>query len=130
MTAVDHHALVNAFLTKYYGTSTGQALTGPMHTVTANHHLGLVTVCGKRYQISDIGMRMLVPRELYRAQGFPDTYRIDFSISGKPLGKGDQIRMCGNSVCPPIAAALVAANVEIKRLESSRKKGTALRAGL
>lgn len=114
VTAVDHHKLVKAFLTKYYGTSTGQSLSGPMHTVTSNHHFGLVTVHSERYSISDIGMRMLVPRELYRAQGFPDSYRIDFSISGKPLSKAAQIRMCGNSVCPPIAAALVAANVVIQ----------------
>lgn len=110
VTAVDHHALVSAFLTKYYGTSTGQALNAPMHTVTSNHHFGLVTMKSQRYRISDIGMRMLAPRELYRAQGFPDTYRIDFTTNGKPLTKGDQIRMCGNSVCPPIAAALVSAN--------------------
>ena len=106
VTAVDHHALVNAFLTKYYGTSTGQALPTPMHTVTSNHHLGLVTVRGEKYSVSDVGMRMLAPRELYRAQGFPDSYRIEFTINNKPLTKGDQIRMCGNSVCPPIAAAL------------------------
>lgn len=111
VTAVDHHALVSAFLTKYYGTSTGQTLPEPMHTVTANHHLGLVAVRGERYRIADIGMRMLIPRELFRAQGFPNSYRIDIGMGGKMLTKTAQVRMAGNSVCPPIAAALVRANV-------------------
>lgn len=55
-------------------------------------------------------MRMLAPRELYRAQGFPDEYRIDVLHQGKPLTKTAQVRMCGNSVCPPLAAAVVVAN--------------------
>ena len=55
-------------------------------------------------------MRMLTPRELYRAQGFPDSYRIDVLYKGKPLSKGAQVRMCGNSVCPPIAEAIIRAN--------------------
>jgi DNA (cytosine-5)-methyltransferase 1 len=70
-----------------------------------------VTVDGHEYVIADIGMRMLQPRELYRAQGFPDDYRIDVEFNGKPLTKTAQVRMCGNSVCPPLAAAIVAANV-------------------
>lgn len=103
---------VRAFLTKYYGTrAVGAELGAPMHTVTTNDRFGLVTVAGDDYVIGDIGMRMLVPRELYRAQGFPDTYRIDFSISGKPLSKTAQVRMCGNSVSPYMAAAIVGANV-------------------
>lgn len=118
VTAVDHHALVSAFLTKYYGTSTGQALDEPTHTVTANHHLGLVAVRGERYRIADIGMRMLIPRELFRAQGFPDSYRIDIGLGGKPLTKTAQVRMAGNSVCPPIAAALVRANVSTRQINN------------
>lgn len=58
----------------------------------------------------DIGMRMLTPRELFNAQGFPPDYVIEFDYRGKPLPKSDQIACCGNSVCPPLAAALVAAN--------------------
>lgn len=111
VTAVDHHALVSAFLTKYYGAGTGQVLADPMHTVTAKHRFGLVTVRGHRYSIADIGMRMLIPRELFRAQGFPDSYRIEIGLGGNPLTKTAQVRMAGNSVCPPIASALVAANV-------------------
>jgi DNA (cytosine-5)-methyltransferase 1 len=53
---------------------------------------------------------MLTPRELYRAQGFPEAYAIDKGADGRPLTKTAQVRMCGNSVCPPLARALVAAN--------------------
>ena len=69
--------------------------------------------------IVDIGMRMLAPRELYRCQGFPDDYVIDRAYVFNPqtrgideikLNKTQQIRMCGNSVCPQVAAAIVAAN--------------------
>lgn len=62
------------------------------------------------YVIADIGMRMLTPRELFRAQGFADSYVIDRRPDGSALTKTAQIRMCGNSVCPPLAAALVRAN--------------------
>lgn len=66
---------------------------------------------GEDYAIADIGMRMLEPHELYAAQGFPPGYIIAPIINGKRLSKASQVRMCGNSVCPPIAAALVSANV-------------------
>ncbi|RWK94522.1 MAG: C-5 cytosine-specific DNA methylase [Mesorhizobium sp.] len=65
---------------------------------------------GETYTIVDIGMRMLTPRELFSAQGFPPDYIIDLEFNGKPLPKSDQIACCGNSVSPPMAAALVAAN--------------------
>jgi len=68
-------------------------------------------VHGETYAIVDIGMRMLTPRELYRAQGFPDSYIIDPIVNGKPMTKTAQVRMCGNSVCPPVAKALVEANI-------------------
>lgn len=108
-----HHALVAAFLTKYYGTADSCGLAEPLHTVTSKDRFGLVTVeiAGEPYAIADIGMRMLTPRELFRAQGFPDSYIIDPVLDGKPLTKTAQIRMCGNSVCPPIAEALVRANL-------------------
>jgi DNA (cytosine-5)-methyltransferase 1 len=61
--------------------------------------------------IVDLGMRMFIARELFRAQGFPDSYIIDRRPDGSPISKTDQVSKCGNSVCPPIAAALVAANV-------------------
>ncbi|BCJ90019.1 hypothetical protein IZ6_07540 [Terrihabitans soli] len=62
------------------------------------------------YVVVDITLRMLMPRELYSAQGFPPDYKIDIDYKGKPLSKAAQTRMCGNSVPPPLARALVAAN--------------------
>jgi len=82
-----------------------------MRTITSKERFGLVTVAGQLHAIADIGMRMLAPRELYRAQGFPDSYKIDIPFNGKPMSKTAQVRMCGNSVCPPVAAAIVAANL-------------------
>ena len=105
-----HHAEVCAFLTAYYGSDQDTPLDEPMHTVTTKPRFGLVTVEGQPYAIADIGMRMLQPRELYRAQGFPDTYAIDRGADGRVLPKDAQVRMCGNSVCPPLARAMVAAN--------------------
>lgn len=69
-----------------------------------------VEIEGETFTIVDIGMRMLTPRELFSAQGFPPDYIIDLEYKGKPLPKSDQIACCGNSVSPPMAAALVAAN--------------------
>lgn len=106
-----HHAEVRALLVKYYGNDRdGQALTEPLHTVPTRDRFGLVAVAGSDYVIADIGMRMLQPRELYRAQGFADSYVIDRGADGRALPKDAQVRMCGNSVCPPVAAALVRAN--------------------
>jgi len=105
-----HHAEVRAFLIKYYGTDQDPALREPLHTITTKDRFGLVTVRGEEYAIVDIGLRMLTPRELYRAQGFPEGYQIDFGADGKPLTKTAQVRMCGNSVCPPLSCAIVSAN--------------------
>jgi DNA (cytosine-5)-methyltransferase 1 len=105
-----HHAEVRAFLIKYYGTDQDPQLAEPLHTVTTKHRFGLVMVKGEPYAIVDIGMRMLSPRELYRAQGFPESYQIDRGGDGRVLTKTAQVRMCGNSVCPPMARAYVEAN--------------------
>ena len=107
------HGLVCAFLTKYYGSGGQlQGVDEPVHTATGKPRFGLVTVTiqGQPYVIADIGMRMLSPRELFRAQGFPDDYVIDLEMGGKPLSKSAQVKCCGNSVCPDVAAALVRAN--------------------
>ena len=69
-----------------------------------------IVIRGVVYRIVDIAMRMLAPRELYRAQGFPDTYVIAPECGGKPISKTAQVRMCGNSVPPQFVAALVTAN--------------------
>lgn len=118
ITTQDHHALVTAtihgrragecaaFLTSYYGSGgTSSDLRQPMPTVVTKDRHGLV-LCrysGESYAISDIGMRMLTPRELARAQGFPDSYQLEGS-------KSEQIARIGNSVCPAVAAAIVRAN--------------------
>jgi DNA (cytosine-5)-methyltransferase 1 len=127
LTAQGYHAAqVAAFLTKYYGTDQDPHITDPMHTVPTRDRFGLVTVMigGEPWVIADIGMRMLTPRELFRAQGFPESYIIDCDFETtvirkggrevrvvKPLTKTAQIRMCGNSVCPQMAEALVRANL-------------------
>lgn len=72
---------------------------------------GLVTVDGITYRIVDIGMRMLQPHELYRAQGFPEWYIIDQDYRGKKYAKDKQVARCGNAVPPPFAEALVRANL-------------------
>ncbi len=105
-----HHGEVRAFLIKYYGTDQDPRLAEPLHTVTTKDRYGLMMVEGEPYAIVDIGLRMLTPRELYRAQGFPESYIIDRGADGRPLTKTAQVRMCGNSVCPPLARAIVAAN--------------------
>lgn len=111
MAGATRFAEVRAFLVKYYGTGEGADPREPLHTVTARDRMGLVTVRGTDYAIADIGMRMLMPRELYRAQGFPEHYVIDHDATGRRFSKKEQVRMVGNSVCPPVAAALAAANV-------------------
>lgn len=98
-----HLAEVRVFLVKYYGTGGGQRVTEPMATITTKDRLGLVTVLGEQYEIADIGLRMLQPAELFRAQGFPADYRLVGT-------KTDQVRLCGNSVSPPVAEAIIRAN--------------------
>lgn len=108
-----HQAEVRAFLTKYYGADQDPRLGEPLHTVTARARFGLVMVQGQAYEIVDIGMRMLTRRELFRAQGFPEGYAIAEGVGPEgeavPLTAAASIRLCGNSVCPPLAAAVVRA---------------------
>ncbi|WP_432475336.1 DNA cytosine methyltransferase (plasmid) [Brucella anthropi] len=65
---------------------------------------------GETFVVVDIGLRMLTPRELYLAQGFPADYEIERGLNGQTFSKSVQISCCGNSVSPPVAAALVSAN--------------------
>lgn len=106
-----HFGEVRAFLIKYYGQGTGQNIEEPLDTVTSRDRFGLVTIEGVDYQIVDIGLRMLEPKELYGCQGFPDDYIIDHDYTGKTYPRSEQVRRCGNAVCPPIPAALVRANL-------------------
>lgn len=98
-------------LIKYYGQGVGQDVKEPLDTVTSRDRFGLVTIEGVDYQIVDIGLRMLEPRKLYGCQGFPDDYIIDHDYTGKTYPRSEQVRRCGNAVCPPIPAALVKANL-------------------
>lgn len=90
---------------------TAEEIKDPLDTVTARDRFGLVTIAGVDYQIVDIGLRMLEPKELYGCQGFPDDYIIDHDYTGKTYPRSEQVRRCGNAVCPPIPAALVRANL-------------------
>lgn len=128
-------ALVAAFLAKHYGgnETPGSSLERPFDTITCKDHHSLVEVTlgqdqraavrallgtssplvrvdGQTFEIVDIGMRMLAPRELFRGQGFSDSYVIDPVFRGKRLTATAQNRMCGNSVSPFVARALVTAN--------------------
>ena len=68
-------------------------------------------VGGTAYFVADIGLRMLTPRELYNAMGFPPDYIIDRDYTGRAYGKSKQVARCGNAVCPPMAEAVVRANL-------------------
>lgn len=106
---------VAAFLVKYYGTGANvPTLRDPVDTVTTRDRLALVTVVikGTPYVIVDIGLRMLKPHELYRAQGFPPGYIIDRTANGTPLSTSAAVRMVGNSVSPPPLRALAEANLD------------------
>lgn len=115
---------VAAFLMQYYSEG-GQwgGMRDPMNTVTTRDRLALVTVVlkGTPYLIVDIGLRMLTPRELYRAQGFPPDYQIEVGHDGRRFPKSAQVRMVGNSVSPHPAAALIAANCGDLRIEPLRR---------
>ena len=132
LTTANNVAAVRAFLTKYYGQGgQWQDCREPVHTVPTRDRLGLVTVHGELYELADIGMRMFTPRELFAAQGFPATYQLKIWCAErrnkdgklmKPgyLPKDSLTRMCGNSVCPDMAAALVRANCADMRARSRK----------
>ena len=90
---------VREFIQTYCGDDLGE-----------DERMGIVTIKGLRYQIVDISLRMLKPRELYNAQGFRPDYIIDRTIDHKPITGTAQVRMVGNSVCPPAAEAIIRAN--------------------
>lgn len=108
----NHFGEVCAFLTKYYGNGENAVpCDRPAPTITAKDRMALVTVHRQDYKIVDIGLRMLTPRELFDAQGFPPDYIIDVDADGRPYPKSEQVARCGNAVCPPIPTALVRANL-------------------
>lgn len=108
----DRRGQVMALLVKYYGNEVeGHDLQLPLGTITTKDRFGLVTIRTRLHEIVDIAMRMLQPKELFRATGFRDDYVIDPVHEGKRLTKGAQVRMCGNAVAPDMAAAIIAANL-------------------
>lgn len=124
-TTKDRFGVVSAFIERQFGTSTGHKVTEPLATVTGVNKSRLVEVFlqkydggsniieikGEKYQIVDICMRMLTPRELYNAQGFPKDYKIEWEMTnGKKYPKTQQVAKVGNSVPPAFATALVRAN--------------------
>lgn len=124
ITSKDHNRLVTAFIERHFGTSTGHRVDEPLGTVTSKNKSALVEVFlekygggssvieihDEKYEIVDICMRMLTPRELYLAQGFPEDYVIEWEHNGKPYPKTQQVAKVGNSVPPPFATAIVRAN--------------------
>jgi len=117
-----HLAEVRAFLIKFYSSGSQHSqLSDPMHTLPTHDRMGLVTVAGVDYAIVDIGLRMLQPRELAAAQGFPGNYILAPMVRGKPLTKTAQVRMIGNSVCPDLAEALVRANYREQAVGAERR---------
>lgn len=104
---------VYGFLAMYYSNGTQfYDLAKPLPTVTTRDRMALVTVTvrGERFAIVDIGLRMLTPRELFRGQGFPDSYIIDRRADGTPLSKADSVRLVGNSVPPGLLKAIAEVN--------------------
>lgn len=106
-----HHAEVQAFLVKYFSTGAAKSVNEPLDTITTKDRFALVTIHGEEYIITDIKMRMLQPRELFNAQGFPEDYIIDHDADGHPYPKTKQVARCGNAVTPQVPAALVKANL-------------------
>ena len=117
ITAKDHHSLVTAFLTAFYGNEKdGNLVSEPLRTIPTKDRFGLVTINQVQYRIVDIGFRMLQPIELFKAQGFPDSYIFEKGVDDHGceirLTKTEQTRMVGNSVPPDLAYALVNANFQ------------------
>jgi DNA (cytosine-5)-methyltransferase 1 len=102
-----HVAEVRAFLAAFYSRDAGQSVAVPMRTLTTKHRLGLVTVEGADYQIVDVGLRMLEPEELLRAQFGRFAAGYDLSAA---TTKAAKVRLIGNSVAPEAAEAVVQAN--------------------
>lgn len=94
-----------------YDEERAQQVLAFLHEYCGSDCDGLVTIGSVVYRIVDIGMRMLQPHELYRAQGFPEWYIIDQDYTGTKYAKDKQVARCGNAVPPPFAEALVRANL-------------------
>lgn len=116
-TSAGHFAEIKTTIVQYDGKELGywarvrELLNKYCGYTMQSDEILLLKIDGENYFIADIGMRMLEPRELYRAQGFPDDYIIEFDVNGKRYSRAAQIARCGNAVPPPFAEALVRANL-------------------
>lgn len=120
-----HHAEVQAFLIKYFSNGTPKSINEPLDTITTKDRFAMVTIHGVDYIITDIRMRMLQPRELFSANGFPKNYIIDRDADGNEYKKVQQVAKCGNAVTPQVPAALVRANLPeycFEKVETKNKK--------
>lgn len=144
-----HHSVSLAYLIRYNGTSGPANANEPLSTIDTRDRFALVElqlereVCEKAMRVAaflgyehpivleidgvewvlvDIGFRMLVALELFLCQGFPRTYRIDVDHNGKPLTKTAQIKCVGNSVPPPLAAAVAMAAILTIRYEPELRR--------
>ena len=106
-----HHMAVYAYLIKYYGQIEAKGVDVPLDTLTTKDRFALITVKEENYIIEDIFMRFLTPREMFNATGFPDNYIIDHDCDGNKYPRTKQVARCGNAVTPPVATALVRANL-------------------
>lgn len=106
-----HHMAVYAYLIKYYGSIQACSVAEPLDTITTKDRFALVTVQEEDYAVADIFMRFLTPRELFNATGFPEDYIIDHDCDGNAYTRAKQVARCGNAVTPPVATALVRANL-------------------
>lgn len=117
VTAINPFALASVKTVKYApGTDLGY---WPQIRALLNRYCGyaladdeilLLWIRGAWRYICDISMRMLTPRELYNAMGFPPDYIIEQDYTGKPYPKSQQVARCGNAVCPQMASAVVRVN--------------------
>lgn len=132
LTTSGSFAVCKALLCKINPEDNGTLHHWPKIRTLLNQHCGyqmsdndllLLDLSGALYYIADIGLRMLTPRELYNAMGFPPDYIIEQDDMGNPYPKKEQVARCGNAVCPPMAAAVARANLpewcsgEIKTME-------------
>ena len=116
-TSSGHYGLIKTLLVKaedknlYRWPKVRELLNKYCGYTIANDEVLLMNIGGIYYFIADIGLRMLVPRELYNGNGFPPDYVIDIDVKGNSYTKDKQIARCGNAVPPPFAEALVRANL-------------------
>lgn len=116
-TSAGHFAEIKTTIVQYDGKKLGywdrvrELLNKYCGYTMQSDEILLLRIDDENYFVADIGMRMLEPRELYRAQGFPDDYIIEFDVNGKRYSRAAQIARCGNAVPPPFAEALVRANL-------------------